>query len=71
MQVDRVIDVKRRQQCEDIGLDRGNQQLERADSGDEQEAEDRDHRSHHAFRIEAGDDEASEHLDEDVAGAQG
>ena len=31
VKVDCVVDVQRRQDCEDIGLDRGDQQLERAD----------------------------------------
>src|SRR5689334_3646802 len=36
-----VVDVQRREQCENIGLDRADQQFERVDEGHEQEAQHR------------------------------
>src|SRR5688500_12921074 len=63
-----VVDVERRKQGEHIGLDRADQQLERADADDEDEAEQADRRAHDALGVEAADDEAAEHLDQDVAG---
>src|SRR5687767_12026936 len=62
VEVFRVVDVERGQQREYIGLDRADQQLERADAGDEQEAEHGDQRPHRALGVEAADDEAAEHL---------
>ena len=67
MKIDRVVDVERREQCENIGLDRADQQLERADPGDEHERQQADRRSHRAVGVQTDDDEIAEHLDQDVA----
>src|SRR5688572_3516985 len=68
VQVDRVVDVERGQQREHISLDGADQQLERADAGDEDEAQNGDERAQHPLGVEAADDEAAEDLHQDMAG---
>src|SRR4051812_33587850 len=66
MKIDRVVDVQRGEDCKDIGLNGRDQQLERADEGDEQETKDRDQDSA-AAGLQALDDEIAENVEEDVA----
>src|SRR3954462_82489 len=68
VKVDGVVDVERRQQGEDIGLNREDEQLERHHADDEDEREQADRRAGGPARIDAADDEAAEHLDQDMAG---
>src|SRR5947209_14240323 len=67
VKVDGVVDVQRRQDGEYVGLDRGHQQLERADEGHEQEAQDRD-QDPAAAGLESLDVEIAEDVDQDVPG---
>src|SRR4051812_19618204 len=66
VKVDGVVDVERGQQREHVGLDGADQHLQRHHAGDEHEREQADRRAD-AAGVEALDDEAAEHLDEDVA----
>src|SRR5436190_20485110 len=68
VKVDRVVDVERGQKSEDIGLDGADQHLQRHHADDENERQQADRRACHAARVDSADDEASEHLDEDMAG---
>src|SRR5689334_2247719 len=67
VKVDRVVEIKARQQREDVGLDRGDQQLEGADPDHQDEARQADHRGDpQGLGVEAVDDEAGQHLQQDV-----
>src|SRR5690606_23466628 len=67
VKVDRVVDVERRQDRENIGLDRADQQLERHHRGDEDERQQAD-QDPAAADVDPLDDEVREHLDQNVAG---
>src|SRR5437762_6227687 len=65
VKVDRVVDVQRREDSENIGLDRRDEQLERTDERDEQEAEDRN-ADPAAAGVEALHDEIAEDVEQNV-----
>ena len=67
VQVHSVIDVKRRQQREHIGLNGADQKLERVDARNEDEADERNAITHRRARIDAVDNEIAEHIHKNVA----
>src|SRR6476646_5564690 len=58
VKVDGVVDVERREQREDIGLDSADQQLQRHHADNEDEREQADRRAHDAAGIDTADHEA-------------
>src|SRR4051812_10166585 len=68
VKVDGVVDVERGQEREHIGLNGADQHLQRHHSDDEHERQQADRRAGDSARVDAADDKAAEHLDENVAG---
>src|SRR4029453_16626245 len=71
VKIDRVADVERRQQCENISLDGTYQQLERVDEDDEDEGQRRNAVAHRGLAVDPLDDEIAEHVEQDMAGEHG
>lgn len=63
----RIVDVQRCEKSENIGLNGANQQFQRADKGDEDDAEQRDAPTG-ATCVNRLNDEIGEHLDQDMTG---
>src|SRR3954462_11263592 len=71
VKIDRVTDVKRRQQCENISLDRADQQLERVHEDNQNEGDRRNAIARGRLAVDPLDDEIAEHVEQDVAREHG
>ena len=67
MKIFRIVDIQRCEKSENIGLNGANQQFQRADEGDEDDAE-KSHEIAGTTSVKRLDDKAGEHLDQNVAG---
>src|SRR5690242_17959493 len=63
-----LADVQRGENCEDVSLDRGDQQLDHADEHDEEETQDRDADPAGTVAAQRLDHEVAEDVEENVAG---
>ena len=68
MKVHRLADVQRGEDCEDVGLDRGDQQLDHAHEHDEGDRKDGDSDAACAVAVDRLHHEVAEHVEKDVTG---
>src|SRR4051812_40291043 len=66
VEIDGVVQIKRRQKREHIGLDGGNEQLQRRHADDHQQRQHADQRTERRMRVDALDDEAGKHVEQDM-----
>ncbi len=67
MKVYGLADVKRGEDCEYVGLDRCNQELDHAHEHDEEEAQNCDSGAASAVAVDCLDDKIAKHVEQDVA----